>query len=419
MNSNKFLLFILLLFACLSQFASDIYLPAVPHMATILGAQIKWIQLSMAIYMLGLALSPLVYGPLSEGYGRKKPLVAGLIIMLIGSLLCVYASSVELLIVGRLISGLGAGACITMFRAVFRDTYKGAELAKYGSYLSMLVVFIYPTAPMIGAYLLHDFGWRSIFICIAGYALLCLILVTTALKETNVHFHKDRLKLSYITSTYKQFFKHQLFIGTAAATFLTFGGFFSWLIVSPVLLIHVAKLNPVTYGWMIFLGSAVVFALGGQINGKLVKKLGVKKLLRFGWSCTVLSGLLLLLGYWILGIHVWSIYLAFLIFYFGTAFIWSNANATALTPFGKTAGYAGALYGGIQVGGGAVIGAVMSHLSSLTPTPLALVVIGCSTAAWVCYEVFVRTAISSTKENNARNAQASPPTGRPGLGSKL
>src|SRR6185312_12823563 len=111
MNSNNLLFFVLILAVCLTQFAADIYAPSLPAIAVSLHTPIHLAQWSMAIYMLGVALSQIIYGPLSDGIGRKKPMVIGLGIMLIGSFICLFAPTIELLITGRFIQGCGAGAC--------------------------------------------------------------------------------------------------------------------------------------------------------------------------------------------------------------------------------------------------------------------------------------------------------------------
>src|SRR5262245_49447650 len=123
MNSFKTLLIIILLIACMGQVASDIYTPSFVAIADSLHIRLIEVQLSMSIYMLGLALSQLVYGPLSEAFGRRLPLLAGLMILCLGGLICLFSFSIDQLILGRLIQGLGAGACIVLWRSIFKDVY--------------------------------------------------------------------------------------------------------------------------------------------------------------------------------------------------------------------------------------------------------------------------------------------------------
>ena len=153
MQSNTLLFLIVILVGFFSGIASDIYIPSLPAIANDLKTNIEDVQWTLAIFMLGLSISQLIYGPISEGIGRKYPLIIGLFIVITGSFICFYASSIQNLIFGRFIQGLGAGAGASLWRSIFRDSFEGAQLAKYGGYLSILVAFIVPAAPTLGGYL--------------------------------------------------------------------------------------------------------------------------------------------------------------------------------------------------------------------------------------------------------------------------
>src|SRR5687767_13480962 len=134
MSSRAVTFFVLILAVCLTQFASDVYAPAIPAIARSLGTSINDVQYSMSTYMFGAATSQLFYGPISEGIGRKIPMVVGLVIMVIGSLICL-TPDIDIIIFGRFIQGCGAGACASLWRSIFRDQFAGEDLAKYSSYL--------------------------------------------------------------------------------------------------------------------------------------------------------------------------------------------------------------------------------------------------------------------------------------------
>lgn len=392
MNSKqpKFLLFFLVLLAsCLTQFATDIYAPAIPSISTDLQSPIDMVQWSMAIYLLGVALTLLIYGPLSEGYGRKIPLLIGLAIMLIGSIICSFATSIELLIWGRLIQGLGAGAAAGLWRSILRDVFSGNELSQFVSYLVIFITFIVPAAPALGGVLQTYLGWRSNFLFMCFYGLITFFLIAACLKETNVHSHKERLKFSFIKETYLTLFKSPIFMGISVCTFLNYGAFFSWFVVGPVLLIEKAGISSIAFGLITFVGGGFAYALAGFLNGKYVKKFGMPNMLRFGWSWMILSGLLMLLGYFFYGVHTIAIVIPAILFYFGSTFLWPNAFATAFSPFGKIAGYTGGLYSFMQQAGGAALGSLMAYLPSSNQVPLALVMLFTSIIAWLIYEKVV------------------------------
>lgn len=389
MKSNALLFFVIILAVCLTQFASDIYAPSLPNIASSLYTTVDLAQWSMAIYMLGVALSQLIYGPLSEGIGRKKPLLAGLIIMMIGSLVCFFSQSIELLILGRLIQGCGAGACATLWRSIFRDVFTGEELAKYGSYLVIFIMFIVPAAPLLGGYLQDLYNWRACFAFMSVYTLVALFAILWGFKETSQHHHIERLKLSYVAKTYSTLLISPIFMGITFCTFLTYGAFFAWFVTGPILLIENIGISPVTFGWITFLGGGIAYALAGWLNGRVVTRFGMPAMLRFGWCVMISSGALMLASQLLFELTLWGTVIPIILLYFGSTFIWPNAFATAFTPFGKIAGYAGALYGFMQIGGAAAIGGLMSYLPNETPLSLGLVMLGAPLCSWLIYERFV------------------------------
>jgi Bcr/CflA subfamily drug resistance transporter len=390
MNSKSLLFFVIVLAACLTQFASDIYAPSLPAIATSLNTSIDYSQWSMAIYMYGVALTLLIYGPLSDGVGRKIPMLAGLSIMIVGSLICTFAPTIEMLVVGRFIQGCGAGACAGLWRSVFRDIFTGDELAKYGSYFTILIMFIVPAAPALGGYLQDFFGWRASFVFMSAYTVFALLTIIFGFKETSVHHHTDKLKLNYVIKIFRELLTSKTFIGMTFCTFLTYGAFFAWLTSGPVLLIKQIGIAPATFGLITFFGGGVAYALAGVINGKVVKRFGMPNMMRFGWSIMILSGILMLAGKFFIGLNVWVIVIPMVLLYFGSTFIWPNAFATAFTPFGHIAGYAGALYGFMQISGGAVMSTLVTYLPDNNQVPLAMIILFCSMIAWSVREFIER-----------------------------
>lgn len=387
MNLNKLLFFVVILAACLTQFAADIYAPSIPAIADGLHTRIDLVQWSMAIYMTGVALSLLFYGPLSDGIGRKIPMIVGLGIMVGGSLVCLFAPNVYVLIAGRFIQGCGAGACAGLWRSIFRDIFTGEQLAKYGSYFAIFVMFIVPAAPALGGYLQYYFGWRSVFVFVTCYAFFALISMLFWFKETSKNHHKEKLQLSYVKKTLSTLLTSPIFMGITFCTFLSYGAFFAWFTAGPVLLIHIVGISPITFGWLTFIGGGIAYALAGWINGRLVGSFGMASMMRIGWAFMILAGVLMFMGKLLIGINVWVIMIPIVLFYFGSTFIWPNAFASAFTPFGHIAGYAGALYGFMQISGGAVISGLISYLPDTNQIPLALVFIGASALSWLVYEV--------------------------------
>jgi Bcr/CflA subfamily drug resistance transporter len=391
MNSKSMLLFIILLLGCFPQMSSDIYAPSFSMISKSLHADINLVQLSMAIFMVGFAISQLFYGPFSEGYGRRPIFLVGLGITFIGSMINVFSVNIEMLMLGRLIQGLGAGAC-ALFRTLMRDAFHGPEMAKFASYMIIFITFIVPATPTFGAYLSHYLGWRSVFGFLALYNVATLLIIIFVYKETSQHHHLERLKPSFIKKTFKELLTHREFIGNSVAVLITYGAFFSWIVVMPVLLIHRLGISPVTYGWISLFASSSVMGLAGFLNGRLVVKLGVLTLLRAGWFTMLLSSVIMLLGYYLFGLTLLGVVIPMMICLFGSFFIWPNAAMGAFTPFGKIAGYAGAVYGFMQTAGGALVAALVAYLPDNNQLPMAFVVLICSISAWLVYEMLGKPA---------------------------
>lgn len=380
---------VLILIGLFSQFAADVYAPSIPAMARDLSTSIDSVQWTMSIYMFGVAVMQFFYGAVSEAFGRKAPMIFGVAIMFIGSIICIYASNIETLITGRLIQGLGISACACLWRSIFRDTFSGDELAQYASYATMVVMFVIPGAPLLGGFIQDYFGWQATFVFIAGYAVLSIILLVFGMQETSKHHKISNIKIQVIVKKYLILLKSPLFMGTIFSVFLSFGAFFSWFVIGPVLLIDRIGITPSEFGVISCICGIIGFGIGGFTNGKFVKKCGIPTMLRFGWSLMVVGGVMLFLGHFIFGLELWSIVIPIAIFFYGSSFIWPNAFATAFSPFGHMAGYAGALYGTTQVGGGAVLASIFSYLPDDNQLIFSIIITVAAISAWLLYEFFV------------------------------
>lgn len=388
-SAHMTLLAVMILVACLSGIASDIYAPSLTMIAGDLVAAVEQAQRSMAIFMLGVSISQLIYGPLSEGLGRKIPLMIGLVIFIAGSIISFQAMSITTLIVSRFVQGAGAGACACLWRSIFRDSFSSIEIAKYGAYIGIVMTFVVAGAPAVGGYLQEYFGWRSNFLFLAVYSLLTLIMVIFFLKETSIHHHKNNLNRKFFFNAVKQLIQSRIFIGYTLCIFMTYGAFFSWFVVGPVLLIQDLKIDPIIFGWInLGLGGSAM-TLAGLVNARLVPKKGGPFMLRLGWNIMMGAGALLILLNVLLGLNIMAILLPMFMFLFGGTLIWPNAFAGAFAPFGKIAGYAGALYSFMQLGGGAVLGWLSSFLPTTSPIPLAIVFLVMACCARGIFETVV------------------------------
>lgn len=385
------IIFLLLMFlGCSMHFAADIYAPSLPSVAKSLQSSINDAQYSMSIYMLGVALSVLFYGSMSEVYGRKKPMIIGITIMLLGTYICYNASDIESLILGRLIQGIGAGGPASLWRAIFRDCYSGDELAKYSSYAVLVVIFILPTAPVIGGFLDDYFSWRANFIFLGIYFALGVLGALTMLPETGRNHSKYNLNLTNILKQYIAVLKNRIFLGATLAIFFVYGAFFSIMVISPILLIERIGISASEFGLLIGLGGGFMVALAGIINGKIVNRFGAKNMLNFGVILALICSLFIILLYMVNGLEFYSIVIPILIMDFGIMFVFPNAFAVAMTPFDKNAGYAGALYSFLQILGGGILGTFLSNFPDDNQLILGLVTLLCLSLSLLSLRLFLK-----------------------------
>lgn len=394
-KSVRFL--VLILIGLFSQFAADVYAPSIPAIAQDLSTSIDNVQWTMSVYMFGVAMMQLFYGAISEVFGRKIPMIFGVLIMLIGSIICVYATGIDMLLIGRLVQGVGISACACLWRSVFRDTFSGDELAQYASYATMVVMFVIPGAPLLGGFIQDYLGWQATFVFIMGYAVFALILLIFGMEETSKSHKISNINIKVITKNYFILLKNPLFMGTIFAVFLSYGAFFSWFVIGPVLLIDRIGITPSEFGVISCVCGIIGFGIGGFTNSKFVKKYGIPTMLRFGWLLMVGGGVLLFLGHFVFGLQLWPIVIPVAIFFYGTSFIWPNAFATAFSPFGHMAGYAGALYGTTQVGGGAVLASIFSYLPDNDQLIFSIIITVATISAWLLYEFLVFPNIEEAK----------------------
>ena len=319
-------LLIILMVGTLTQICTDMYLPSLPSIATYFHASTGQAQFTMTLLMLGVALSGLFYGPVSEIIGRRWTLIIGILIATVGSVICFFSYDIITLQIGRFIQGCGLGACSSLWRSILKDTYTGDELASISSYFSNFILLSVILAPFIGGYIEQYTRWQMTFVVLIIWSLIVLTMVWFIFKETGQHHGKHRSNLKFMLSAYKELFTSRSFMGFSFCSFLSFGGLFSWLTAGPVVLIKGAGISPVIFGWLSII-TGIAMALGATVNGKLVRSIGSIVMMKIGWAIMSFAGVIMLINYYWWGINVYAILIPALIFIFGSSLTFANAFA--------------------------------------------------------------------------------------------
>jgi DHA1 family 2-module integral membrane pump EmrD-like MFS transporter len=342
-------LFIILLgMFTLSNTSADMYVPALPAIAKAFATKASTIQYTLAIFMFGFGISHLFYGPISDRVGRRKPVLFGISITIIGSLMCVCAPTTAILILGRFVQGIGVGACNSVGRSIIRDILSGPHLAKIGSYLGMAHAIFLAFAPTLGGYIQNYLGWRAIFITLTLYATVVWMLVFKKLPETNQHTNPSATQLRVIAKNFFTLMYSNTFVGYTLCSALSYAGIITYLTSAPFLLQNIVGLTPVQFGWLSFALGGAIF-LSAIINGRYVVQKGIEKMIFFGVTLMLISGLSMMIfaacGY----INTWVIVLPVILYCIGAGLNFANAFAGASHDFPKMAGTVGALFGCIQI----------------------------------------------------------------------
>ena len=369
---------ILLILGALSAFgpmAIDFYLPSFPALAKAFGTDVEHIQLSLASYFAGVALGQLIYGPLADRFGRRRPLLAGVVLFVLASLACALAQSLEWLIVARFVQALGGCAGMVISRAVVRDLCDPLASAKAFSKL-MLVMGVAPIlAPLGGGILLHLFGWQSIFYGLMLFGALCLIGVLLWLPETRSPSLPAQ-PLRGALGRYWRLLHDPLLIGYGITGGVAMAGMFAYISGSPFVFIELYGVSAENYGWL-FGMNAAGFIITAQFNGWLLRHHGPGYWLKRTVWVYLASALALLLVAMQQPEPLWPLLLPLFVCMASLSCILPNATACAMAGQGAQAGSASALIGSLQfcVAAGASI--VVGVLHDGTARPMALVIMLC------------------------------------------
>ncbi len=376
---------LLLILGALSAFAPlsiDMYLPALPALGRGFGVSAAQVQLTLSACLLGLALGQLVAGPLSDALGRRRPLLVGVAAYTVASLLCVLAPSVGALVAVRFVQGLAGAAGIVIARAVVRDRYAGVAAARYFSLL-MLVNGLAPIlAPVIGGQLLRVTSWRGVFVVLAAIGALLLLATASGLDETLASADRHTGGLPATLSTFRRLLADRFFVGYALSSGLSFAAMFAYIAGSPFVLQDIYGLSPQLFS-LVFGVNALGIMAASQINGRLVDRVPLPRLLAVGLAMTALGGIAVLAA--VLG-HVGLIGVtpALCVVVSSQGIVLPNATSLALSGHPRTAGSASALLGVLQYVIGAAAAPLVGVGGTATALPMAVVIAALGSAAPPC-----------------------------------
>jgi DHA1 family bicyclomycin/chloramphenicol resistance-like MFS transporter len=392
MTKREYFLRILILgfLTALGPFSIDMYLPGFTAIAKDLHTSVNEVSLSLASYFIGLAAGQLLYGPLLDRFGRKKPLYIGLLVYIAASLGCIFVVSINQLIALRLLQALGSCAAAVTSVAMVRDLFPVEDNAKVFSLL-MLVVGLSPlAAPGIGGFITDAFGWRFVFVILMAIALFILIASVFRLPsgyepDTSLSLKPGPILKNFIKVMLVPQFYTYAFVGS-----LAFAGLFAYVAASPMVFMTIFGFSKKGFS-LLFAGMSVAFIGSSQLNTLALRKYTSEQLIFAALSVQVIAGIVfVVLAMYNLPGLVTVIAFVFL-FLCCLGFISSNASALTMAPFSKNGGSASALMGAIQLGMGSLATLFLGIIKSYSLVPLAAIMAVASTLGFIILLIGRRT----------------------------
>ena len=383
----------ILILGALSAFgplAIDFYLPAFPAMAQAFATDEKHVQTTLAAYFLGLSIGQLAYGPIADRFGRRLPLLFGVGLFVIASLVCAFAPTLDALIAARFVQALGGCAGMVLSRAIVSDRCEPIDAAKVFSQL-MLVMGLAPIlAPMLGGLLVSVSGWQSIFLVLSLFSALCLVAVYLGLGES-MPAHLPRQPLSGALRQYGRLLRDRAFVGHALTGGIAIAGMFAYIAGSPFVFIKLYGVPAEHYGWLFGINAAG-FILVAQVNARLLARRGPAVLLGHAVWVYVAAALTLLLVATLRPAALWPLLLPLFVCIASLGCIAPNASACAMAGQGARAGSASALMGCMQFSVASGAAALVGVLHDGSAVPMALVISLCGVAVVIMAALARRAA---------------------------
>ena len=371
---------LLALLTALGPLAVDMYLPSFPDIGRLLAASPATVQLTLSLYMVAYAIGQVVYGPLSDRYGRLPVMRFALAVYCLASLACALAPNIEMLLTARAVQALGSSGAIVLARAIVRDLYSGAragrELSLMGAIMALAPVF----APMIGGVLQSVFGWRSHFILQIAFGLIAAFFVWRKLPETLKVPAPGPFSLRAIFAGYAEITRNRAVLAYIGMLAVSFAGVFAWISGSSFVLQEIYGLSALAFG-LAFAAASGGYLAGTALATRIVTRIGLDSTIGIGAVALAIGGLGAAVAVPLGSASPIALTAAMAIFAAGMGLVQPQSVAGAMMPFPERAGTASSLLGVSQMLCAAATGVIVGELlgTSAWPVAVPLALTGCVT----------------------------------------
>ena len=374
-----------------------LYGPALPTIVSELGTTDAMGKLSLSVYFGAFALAQLVCGPLSDSLGRRTVTVLFFALFVVGGLVAAFGPTIEWLLVGRVLQGIGVSVGSALSRAMVRDQFVGSESIRILTMINLVLTIAPAVAPTLGSLILLGGSWHVLFIVMGGYGLGVIALTLMVTRETHPPARRQSFRPLTILRNYAMLLASPAFVLPALVLGLAFGGFYAFAALLPFVLIDELGLTTFQFA-MAMLIQTGSFIVGNLVAGQLARRLSGQGMVRVGLVLIVLAGLGFALGLMVFPGAVLAVMVPVGCWMLALAFIGPSATSAAMAGFGSIAGAASALTGVFQIGGG-FVGSTLASLAFTSASAALTILLPAIAALTVVAALIQRVSIRS------RNAQ--------------
>ncbi|HEY1961605.1 MAG TPA: Bcr/CflA family multidrug efflux MFS transporter [Rhizomicrobium sp.] len=370
----------------------DMYLPALPTIARQFHASIGAAELTLASFFTGFTFGQVLFGPLTDRFGRKGPLYAGTLLYIVASLGCALSGGVAVLAALRFLQALGACAGMVIARASARDIFGPHEAPRIYAYMMLILGLAPLLAPFIGGYVLVWFGWRAIFLLQASIGVAALVATFFRIPESLAGARRELHPLKVLRD-YAALLVDRRFIGYVLAGAVSNAGLFAYITAAPHVFIDLFHVAPQHFGWF-FGANAIGLVTGAQVGARLLKDRSATHVLLAAQIVQWIAGLVLLTCALTGFGGMWGIAGGLFLFVALNGAIMPIAAGCAMHHFGRMAGMASALLGALQFGAAAIVSTAIGNTSPDSAIPMAAVIAGCGIAG-LAFNLLLRPKIAA------------------------
>lgn len=357
----------------LGPLSTDMYLPALPGLTEVFATDAGQVQLTLSLFLAGFAIAQIVYGPLSDRFGRKPVLLGGMLVFIGASVACALAVNIEMLIAARFLQALGGSAGPVLGRAMVRDIHGPNQSARVLSHIGSAMALAPAFAPILGGYMSVYLGWASIFWFLAFFGVAGAALLWLGIAETAPEEHRHPRAVAKIIADYGRLLGDPLYLGYTLTCTLAFAGLFAFLSGSSFVIIEYFGVSEEHFG-LLFMLVVGGYIGGTQLGARLSRRHDFRRLVAVGSVVLVVAGGLMLAIALNRPGQVMTIVLPMMLFMVGVGLVMPQALAGALANYPHIAGSASGLLGFIQMSVAGLLGVAVGHGYDGTPVPMALAI---------------------------------------------